>query len=122
MYALQQKANKVSPRPLCHHDYINQFSTDTVHISSSTSLEAETLSRDETIILLPGIYNKLAAQEANEKIKKYLKILPTGLKHVPEHTPLANEPKYANTRVQISVPDHCFQYININIVGSLPPP
>lgn len=49
VYVFQQKADKASPRRLRQLDHMSQFTTYIVHISGSSNIAADTLSRVETV-------------------------------------------------------------------------
>lgn len=68
-----------------------------MHISGNSNIVADTLSRVETITVLPEIYEELAAaQETDEELKKFLKGT-TSLRLQQLNLPGAFKPIYCDT-------------------------
>lgn len=74
-YAFNQRSDKASPRQLRQLDFIGQFTTNIVHISGSTNIVADTMSRIEAITSpAPVTYEELAtAQETDAELADLLK-------------------------------------------------
>lgn len=104
-YAFNQKSEKASPRQLRQLDFIGQFSTNIIHISGSSNLIADTLSRVETIATSTCVTNaELAAAQSRDEELTNLRNGNTSLKLQAFSFPDLTYPIYCDTTASLIRP------------------
>lgn len=73
-YALHTKSDKASPRQARHLSYISEFTNDIRHVSGSSNIVADTLSRIESIVERTPTHDELAiAQKTDNELNHLLR-------------------------------------------------
>lgn len=97
-YAFKQRADKASPRQLRQLDFIGQFTTHIIHISGSSNIIADTLSRIEAISPPSCVTtDELATEQRKDEELQNLRSGHTSLKLQAFAFPDTTQPIYCDT-------------------------
>lgn len=105
-FVFQQKTDNCTPRQLRQTNFISQFTTDIRHVSGSSNVVADTLSRVCTITLPDFLdYTQLyQEQESDKELEKLLTSCQTNLQLQLTHLPDSNNKIYCDVSTGICRP------------------